>query len=398
MSRFFLFVFLLLGFCFESWSRSAEWGFYAHRLINRIAVFTLPLELIPFYKANIAFIERHAIDADKRRYASPIEGIRHYIDLDVWEYPGMSLTLGSLSSSIVNKGSICFLDATGDTAHHWQLGEMLSSFSLRLQDSLVSQVDEHMNHVLAENAIDLPSGMFVGTIIDSLGLLDHRIVFLDEFSKHGILPFHLMERQWWLTKAFMDRDLAAIVRHSTDLGHYLADAHVPLHTTRNYDGQLTGQTGIHAFWETRIPELFALESYDLFVDPAVYIERIDSFYWDVVRQSHQHVPEVLQSEKRLSETFRKDSQYCYEERNHLLRRLACRDYAKAYQDELDGMVEDQMRKAIHAIGSAWYTAWINAGAPELPQDALKETSDSGQLMHEDSVSSKLGKILGREHD
>ena len=34
-----------------------------------------------------------------------------------------------------------------------------------------------------------------------------------------------------------------------DLGHYLADAHVPLHTG-NYSSQRTNQTGIHALWET----------------------------------------------------------------------------------------------------------------------------------------------------
>ncbi|MGC6428813.1 MAG: hypothetical protein ACON4Y_05945 [Flavobacteriales bacterium] len=45
----------------------------------------------------------------------------------------------------------------------------------------------------------------------------------------------------------------------SDLGHYIADANVPLHTTINYDGQLTGQKGIHAFWESRLPELFSSE-------------------------------------------------------------------------------------------------------------------------------------------
>ena len=41
-----------------------------------------------------------------------------------------------------------------------------------------------------------------------------------------------------------------VLRTAADLGHYLADAHVPLHTTGNYNGQRTNQTGIHALWET----------------------------------------------------------------------------------------------------------------------------------------------------
>ena len=61
------------------------WGFYGHRLINRMAVFTLPPELIGFYKKNIEYITEHAIDPDKRRYAIKHEGGRHYIDIDQWD-------------------------------------------------------------------------------------------------------------------------------------------------------------------------------------------------------------------------------------------------------------------------------------------------------------------------
>ena len=45
-------------------------------------------------------------------------------------------------------------------------------------------------------------------------------------------------------------NLEDVLRTAADLGHYLADAHVPLHTTGNYNGQRTNQTGIHALWET----------------------------------------------------------------------------------------------------------------------------------------------------
>lgn len=50
---------------------------------------------------------------------------------------------------------------------------------------------------------------------------------------------------------------------SADIGHYIADANVPLHTSENYNGQLTGQEGFHGFWETRLPELF-IGSYSFF--------------------------------------------------------------------------------------------------------------------------------------
>ena len=63
---------------------SNPWGFFAHKRINQFAVFTLPEEMIGFYKKNIEYIEEHAVDADKRRYALKEEAPRHYIDIDYY--------------------------------------------------------------------------------------------------------------------------------------------------------------------------------------------------------------------------------------------------------------------------------------------------------------------------
>ena len=66
-------------------SKIDKWGFYGHKKINRMAVFTLPQELIVFYKKNIDYMSEHAVDPDKRRYATKHEGVRHYIDIDHWD-------------------------------------------------------------------------------------------------------------------------------------------------------------------------------------------------------------------------------------------------------------------------------------------------------------------------
>src|SRR5690606_41035174 len=58
------------------------WGFYAHKHINRLAVFTLPPEMLGFYKKNIAYITEAAVNPDRRRYVVEGEAARHYIDLD----------------------------------------------------------------------------------------------------------------------------------------------------------------------------------------------------------------------------------------------------------------------------------------------------------------------------
>src|SRR3989337_2743099 len=64
------------------YSKTFSWGFYAHRQINTYAVFLLPPEMMVLFKPNIQFLNEHAVDPDKRRYAVPEEGPRHYIDID----------------------------------------------------------------------------------------------------------------------------------------------------------------------------------------------------------------------------------------------------------------------------------------------------------------------------
>jgi hypothetical protein len=58
------------------------WGFFAHKKINQLAVFTLPPEMIGFYKKNIDYLIEESVAPDRRRYAVQGEAPRHYIDLD----------------------------------------------------------------------------------------------------------------------------------------------------------------------------------------------------------------------------------------------------------------------------------------------------------------------------
>lgn len=96
---------------------------------------------------------------------------------------------------------------------------------------------------------------------------------------------------------FRKKDINGILRTASDLGHYVGDAHVPLHTTSNYNGQLSNQLGLHAFWESRIPELFADKQYDYFVGKAEYIKDVPSFIWQTALESHTLVDSVLAIEK-----------------------------------------------------------------------------------------------------
>lgn len=199
----------------------------------------------------------------------------------------------------------------------------------------------------------------------------------DTLKAYGIVPWHINLMVLRLTNAFKEEDFDKILRCSADLGHYIGDAHVPLHTTENYNGQLTNQKGIHGFWESRIPELKA-EDYDYFVGRAKYIESPLFKAWEVVEDSHAAVDSVLLFEKELNSRFPTDNKYAYETRGAATVKTYSQDYTNAYDKMLHGMVERRMREAIVTVGSLWYTAWVNAGKPDLAKYDQKEATDQDE--------------------
>ena len=96
----------------------------------------------------------------------------------------------------------------------------------------------------------------------------------DKFiSQNGILPWYIDSMMDKLTKAFKEKRKMEILFIAADLGHYIGDAFMPLHTTVNHDGQTTNQKGIHSFWESHLPELFG-DGYNFNVGEAKYIDNV----------------------------------------------------------------------------------------------------------------------------
>lgn len=187
---------------------------------------------------------------------------------------------------------------------------------------------------------------------------------MDKLNQNGILPWQIQKSYYKLVAAFKERDSAKILIYSAYLGHYLADAHVPLHTTRNHNGQLSNQIGIHAFWESRLPELFS-KNYNYLVGKAPYIENPLNEAWKIITHTHGLVDSVLRCEAELSESFPDYRKYSYSERKNQVLKQYSEGYSRAYHNKLNHMVERQMRSAIYSIGAFWYSAWIDAGQPAL---------------------------------
>ena len=194
----------------------------------------------------------------------------------------------------------------------------------------------------------------------------------DSLMAHGIAPWWIQQMLARLTKAFREKDQTRILKLSAEIGHYIGDAHVPLHASSNHNGQLTGQEGIHGFWESRIPELLAEKDWDFFIGKAEYLVAPGDFIWKQVLESAAAADTVLRLEKSLSLSFPADKRYAFEERNNVLVKQYSIAYALAYNNRLQDMVERRMRQSVFAVASFWYTAWVNAGQPDLK--ALNNTT------------------------
>ena len=220
----------------------------------------------------------------------------------------------------------------------------------------------------------------------------------DTLNAYGIVPWYIEKMVYRLTDAFKKEDLDYILHTSADIGHYVADAHVPLHTTENYNGQLTGQKGIHGFWESRLPELYAGQ-YDYFVGRAVYIEKPIDAAWNAVKGSYAAKDSVLLFEAELNKKFPADKKYSFETRGNTNVQVYSEEYSKAYDIMLNGMVERRMRASILLVASLWYTAWVNAGQPDLSRLDNKEISDSIKKVHAlEEELWKNGSLKSKGHD
>ncbi len=301
------------------------WGFYAHQKINYYAVFLLPPEMLVLFKPNISFVSEHAVDPDKRRYAVPDEGPRHYIDIDHYgDYPYSSLP--------------------------------------RKWNDAVAKFGE-----------------------DSLKL-------------HGIVPWHVQVMLSRLTNAFKSKNYSLILKYSAEIGHYISDAHVPLHASSNHNGQLTNQKGIHGFWESRVPELLAEKEFDFFIGRAAFIENPGDFIWKRVLESAKAADTVLSYEAELTLQFADDQKYAFENRNGKTIRQYSSAFTIAYNKKLDGMIERRMRESVYAIASFWFTAWVNAGQPDLKELVKQKFSETDLKEFEDLNKqwSNGSKMIGRE--
>ncbi len=188
---------------------------------------------------------------------------------------------------------------------------------------------------------------------------------LDTLTKYGYVPYQIIVVKDQLTRAFKMQNKDSILFYAADLGHYIGDANVPLHTTLNYDGQLTNQQGLHSLWESMIPEL-EIEQYNLYSGHKVrYLRNPIKDVFRAIKRAHELLPSMFAKEVETTLAFTDSTKYRYQMRNGRPSRSYTTAFAKAYAEKLKPTINQQLLHSADMIADFWYTAWIDAGKPDL---------------------------------
>lgn len=179
---------------------------------------------------------------------------------------------------------------------------------------------------------------------------------LDFVIKNGTVPWRAEEIYIELRNAFKGLPNQGYARDnvklfSSVLSHYVADAHVPFHAVINYDGQMTGQQGIHSRFES---ELFDRYKDKLRITPGVVatIPNAREFMFATLTGSAQHVEAILAADREAVKG----------------RTLYDDGYFAHMYDKTGPIMEKRISGAITGLASLITSAWTDAGKPALPAD------------------------------
>jgi len=174
--------------------------------------------------------------------------------------------------------------------------------------------------------------------------------FKVRINRDGILPWTIGDYSLRLTNAFEEQNWDQVKLLAAALGYYVADADSPMHTTQNFDGQLTRQKGLADRFEVRLIDRFS-NFFIMAPQAAVKIEDPTEYAFQMVLESNTWVDHIIWEDREAVQGLPD-----YNE-----------DYLNRFYSQIGSTAMKKMNDAAHDIGSFWLTAWENAGRPPLPK-------------------------------
>ncbi|MCA1596168.1 MAG: zinc dependent phospholipase C family protein [Chloroflexi bacterium] len=185
---------------------------------------------------------------------------------------------------------------------------------------------------------------------------------------NGTVPWVVGE---WFARCAADmraNDTSRLLMDAAVLGHYVADSHVPFHAVENYDGQMTGQKGIHARFEAMLVEHYVHPS-DLRAGPIRYIDDPVEADFGWLVESAMLAPGVLAADRTVHARYPD-----YESSG----------FRGAFWKAVGPIVEQRLQEGASDLASVWQSAWIAAGTPPLsaPAAEIDDTAAAAGVPHD----------------
>jgi len=181
----------------------------------------------------------------------------------------------------------------------------------------------------------------------------------------GILPWATVTTVDTLRQCFQRKDWNKAILTASDLGHYVGDGHMPLHITKNYDGQQTGNSGIHSRYESTMISNYNYQIVYSGDTNLQLIQNVNQYVFNYIYNNYKYKDSVL-----LADNYAKT--------------IAGNTTSSTYTLNLWGKTQYfttlLFKNASHALAELIYTAWVQAGSPELtPSDVNELIRDKDYL-------------------
>ena len=182
----------------------------------------------------------------------------------------------------------------------------------------------------------------------------------DKIRKYGIAPWTINETCERIIDLLKKNQFEKAIYNMGVVGHYIADLHNPLHTIINYNGQFTGNDGVHKRWEHRL-----VDEYVKKIKPVGNIEDVEdpwSFSMKIVKESFTLHQDILDADTKARKLLTK-------KQSAMLDSYDVLSFEKPYLDvlynETEDLLHDRLGRAVIRVASLWNYCWEQAGRPDL---------------------------------
>ena len=185
----------------------------------------------------------------------------------------------------------------------------------------------------------------------------------DMIGKWGYGPWAIDETCNRVIYMLKNKRWDEAIFHMSTLGHYISDIHVPLHVVENYNGQLTGNDGIHFRWEGRMVDEYVKSIRPTGPLPLVSGSVVD-FSMNIVRESYVTMQQILNADTKARKLLSSSEQQQLNSYDILPFEGP---YLQSLYDQTADLVQDRIEMAVLRIAAMWVYCWNEAGQPPPPK-------------------------------